>query len=137
MDFIPDEKLDIFEKPAIATFASTLPSGRPHVTPVWVDYDGTHVLVVTRRETRKYQNVVHDPRVTVTVIDPDDMYRYVEVRGDVEKMPTAGALEFSDRQAQRYWGVDEYPHARDAERVLMYIRPERVVAPTVGTPTRD
>jgi|AntRauTorcE11898_2_1112593.scaffolds.fasta_scaffold05892_2 PPOX class probable F420-dependent enzyme len=137
METIPDDKHDLFEKPAIATFASLLPNGRPHVTPVWVDYDGTHVLVVTRTGTRKYKNVQHDPRVTVTIIDPDDMYRYVEVRGDVEKMPTDGALAFSDKQAQRYWGVDEYPYARDAERVLMHIRPERVVSPEVGTPTRD
>lgn len=137
METIPGNKHDLFEKPAIATFASTLPSGRPHVTPVWVDYDGTHVLVVTRTETRKYKNVEHDSRVTVTIIDPDDIYRYVEVRGDVEKMPTDGALAFSDRQAQRYWGVDEYPHARDAERVLKHIRPERVVSPTVGTLTGD
>ncbi len=137
METIPDDKHDLFEKPAIATFASSLPSGRAHVTPVWVDYDGKHVLVVTRTETRKYKNVEHDPRVTVTIIDPDDMYRYVEVRGDVEKMPTDGALAFSDRQAQRYWGVEEYPYARDAERVLMHIRPERVVSPVVETPTRD
>lgn len=137
MESIPDEKLDLFEKPSIATFASSLPDGHPHVTPVWVNYDGTHLLVVTRKGTRKYKNVQHDPRVTVTVIDPDDMYRFVEVRGDVEEMPEEGALEFSDEQAQRYWGVEEYPYARDAPRALLHIRPGRVVAPTVETPTRQ
>ncbi len=76
----------------------------------------------------------HDPRVTVTVIDSEDIYRYVEVRGEVEKMPEQGALAFSDEQAQRYWGVDEYPFARDHPRVLFHIRPQRVVAPSVGTP---
>lgn len=137
MTSIPEDRLDLFEKPAVATFASMLPNGHPQVTPVWADYDGTHVLVVTRKGTRKHKNVQHDPRVTVTIIDPDDNYRYVEVRGEVEKTPEDGALAFSDRQAQRYWGVDEYPFERDAPRVLFHIRPERVVAPTVGSPIRD
>jgi hypothetical protein len=72
--------------------------------------------------------------VTVTVIDPDDNYRYVEVRGEVEEMTEEGALEFSDRQAQRYWGVEEYPFARDHPRRLLHIRPDRVIAPDIGTP---
>ncbi len=50
---IPDDRLDLFEKPAIATFASMLPNGHPQVTPVWVDYDGTYVLVVIRTGTRE------------------------------------------------------------------------------------
>ena len=137
MDSIPDDRLDLFEKPAIATFASMLPNGHPQVTPVWVDYDGTHVLVVTRKGTRKHRNVQHDPRVTVTIIDPDDIYRYVEVRGEVEKMPEEGALAFSDRLARRYWGVEEYPFERDRPRVLFHVRPDRVVAPSVGSPIRD
>lgn len=137
MASIPDEKLDLFEKPSPAVLASFLPDGHPQVTPVWADYDGTHVLVVTRTDTRKYENVRHDPRVTVTVLDADDFYRYVEVRGEVEEMPEDGALAFSDRQARRYWGVDEYPFARDEPRALLHIRPERVLASNVNTPDRD
>lgn len=137
MATIPEDKLDLFEKPAIATIATLLSDGRPQVTPVWVDYDGTHLLVVTRKGTRKHENVERDPRVTVTVLDPDDSYRYVEVRGDVEAMPEEGALAFSDEQARRYWGVEQYPYERDAPRVLLHIRPERVVAPAVGSPTRE
>ena len=137
MESIPNDELDLFEKPSIATIASLLPTGHPQVTPVWVDYDGTHLLVVTRKGTRKHRNVRHDPRVTVTVIDPDDSYRYVEVRGEVAEMTEEGALAFSDKQAQRYWGIEEYPYERDADRVLLHIRPERVVAPTVGSPNRD
>lgn len=72
--------------------------------------------------------------MTVTVIDPDGNYRYVEVRGEVERMSEEGALAFSDEQARRYWGVDEYPFARDEPRVLLHVRPERVVAPSVETP---
>lgn len=134
---IPDDFLDLFEKPAIATIATLLPDGRPHVTPVWADYDGTYVLVSTRKGTRKHGNVQNDPRVTVTVVDPDDIYRYVEVRGEVEKLPEEGALAFSDRQARRYWGVDEYPFARDKPRVLFHVRPDRVVAPEIESPLRD
>ncbi|WP_331235253.1 pyridoxamine 5'-phosphate oxidase family protein [Natronorarus salvus] len=88
-------------------------------------------------DTRKHSNVEYDPRVTVTVIDPDDIYRYVEIRGEVERMPEDGALDFSDRQARRYWGVDEYPYERDTPRVLLHIRPAQVVAPSVRSPVRD
>lgn len=131
---IPADRVDLLERPIVATIATILPDGQPQVTPVWADYDGTHVLVVTRKETRKYRNVRNDPRVTVTTMDPDDNYRYLEVRGTVEKLPEDGALAFSDRQAQHYWGVDEYPFARDEPRALLHIRPDRVVAPDVGSP---
>ena len=137
MDAIPDEFHDLFEKPAVATIATLLPNGRVQNVPVWVDYDGEHLLVVTREDTRKHRNVRRDPRVTVTVIDPEDNYRYVEVRGEVVEVGSEGALEFSDRQARRYWGVDEYPFARDTPRVLFHIRPERVSAPDVGSPVRS
>ncbi|QSW99160.1 PPOX class F420-dependent oxidoreductase [Haloterrigena alkaliphila] len=137
METLPDETLDLFEKPAKATIASFLPSGHPQVTPVWADYDGTHLLVATNKGTRKHENVQHDPRVTVTIIDPDDYYRYVEVRGEVEKMPEEGALEFTDQQAQRYWGVDEYPYDRELPRVLLHISPERVVSKSLGSPERN
>lgn len=100
----PGRQLNLFKKPAIATIGTMLPNGQPQVTPVWADYDGTHVLVVTRKGTRKHKNVEHGPTATVTIIDPDDNYRCVEVRGEVEKMPEEGVLECSDRQAQRYWG---------------------------------
>lgn len=134
METIPEESLDLFESPSIASLASIPPDGQPHVTPVWVDYDGEHLLVVTRKETRKYWNVRRDPRVTVTATDLDDPYRYVEVRGTVERMPEAGALAFSDRQARRHWGVNEYPFDRETPRALLHIRPERVVARSVRTP---
>lgn len=137
MESIPENRLDLFEKPAIATFASLLPNCYPHVSPVWVDYDGTHLLVVTLKGNRKYKNVKHNPRVTVTIIDPDDMYRYLEVRGEVVKMPEDGALEFSDKQAKKYWNIDEYPYSRDEPRVLFHIRPERVISPTIQTPDAD
>lgn len=134
MEQIPEDRLDLFEKPAVAIFCSLLPDGHPHASPVWVDYDGDHLLVVTRTETRKYRNVVADPRVTVTVTDPDNPYRYVEVRGEVTSMPEEGALAFSDRMARKYWDVDEYPFSRDVDRVLLHIRPDRVIAPDVPTP---
>lgn len=137
MESIPESYLDLFEKPSIATFASFLPDGQPQVTPVWADYDGTHLLVVTRKGTRKYENVKHDPRVTVTIIDSEDHCRYVEVRGEVAEMSQDGALEFSDTQARRYWDVGEYPYERDAPRVLLHIRPERIVPRTIPSPVRE
>ena len=134
MEKLPEAVRDLIEKPAIATFASLLPTGHPHVVPVWVDHDGTHVLVVSRKETRKFRNVESDPRVTVTILDPDYPYRYADVRGEVDELIEDGAIEVSDRLATRYWGVDEYPFARDAPRVVFRVRPDRVHAQDVDTP---
>lgn len=122
MEALPEDSLDSFEKPSIATLASFLPSGHPQVTPVWVGYDGEHLLITTRKDTQKYENVTDDPRVTVTIIDPDDIYRYAEIRGRVDQITEQGALEFSDEQAQRCWGIDKYPFERDADRALLRIR---------------
>ena len=134
MEPIPEEFLDLFDKPAIATIATLLPDGQPHNVPVWVGYDGSDVLVVTRQATRKYRNIRRDPRATVTIVDPDDPSRYVEVRGTVETRDDDDPLEVVDRFADRYWNVEEYPHSREADRALLRIRPEHVSGRRIETP---
>lgn len=79
MPVVPDAYDDLFEKPSIATLATLSPTGYPHVTPVWIDYDGEHLLVNTARGRRKERNVVRNPSVGVSGIDPDDVYRYPPV----------------------------------------------------------
>ena len=102
-----------------------MPDGRPQVTPVWCDYDGKYVIVNSARGRRKDRNMRRDPRVALALVDPDNPYRYIEIRGQVAEITEQGAEEHIDRMAKKYLGLDKYPHRAPGEvRVLYKIRPE-------------
>jgi PPOX class probable F420-dependent enzyme len=126
---IPETHRDIFERESYAHLATVMPDGTPQVTPVWVDHeDGEYVLVNTARGRRKEKNVKRNPKVGVSVLDPDDPYRYVSVRGTAE-LTEEGAVEHIDELARQYMGVDEYPHhgEESGPRVIVRISIENVV----------
>ncbi|UPV73117.1 PPOX class F420-dependent oxidoreductase [Halorussus limi] len=130
MESIPEAFRDLFERETFANFATLMPGGTPQVTPVWIDRDDEgHLLVNTARGRRKTKNVERDPKVGVCVMDPDDPYRYVSVRGEVVEVTEDGAVEHIDELARRYMDVEEYPnHGEEAgPRVIVRIRPDRVV----------
>lgn len=128
MASIPADFQDLFEKQTFAHLATLLPDGSPHVTPVWVDYDATanRLLVNTERDRRKEKNVRTNPRVAVSMTDPDNSYRMLSVRGEVDEVTTEGAREHIDTLAKRYMGKDEYPNPIQTERVIISIRPDHV-----------
>ncbi|MFB6123304.1 MAG: PPOX class F420-dependent oxidoreductase [Haloferacaceae archaeon] len=129
MASIPDEFVDLFEKPTFAHVATVMPDGTPHVTPVWVDYDAdeNYVLVNTERGRQKERNASRNSRVGVSMTDPDDPYRALSVLGEVAEIRTEGAREHIDELARRYTGESEYSNPIETERVLLCIRPERVM----------
>jgi PPOX class probable F420-dependent enzyme len=101
--------------------------GSPHVTPVWVDYDGEHVLVNSAYGRCKVRNIQRDPRVAIVVLPAEDQQSgYVSVTGTAE-LVDEGADEHIDKLAKKYLGVDEYPFRSPGEqRVIIRITPERV-----------
>ncbi len=118
---------DIFDKKAFAHLATVGPGGAPQVTPVWVDFDGTHVRINTARGRVKDRNLQRNPRVSLSAQDPDNPYRYVQVQGRVVEMTEQGADAHIDALARKYLGQDRYPFRAPGEvRVLVKIRPERV-----------
>lgn len=122
---IPEKFLDLFQKRAFGNLATLMPNGGPQVTPVWVDFDGTHVLVNSARGRQKDRNMKRDQRVSVSIMDPENPYRYVEIRGTAVEITEEGAREHIDRMAKKYLGLDKYPRAQAGEvRVLYKIRPE-------------
>ncbi|SFF93169.1 PPOX class probable F420-dependent enzyme [Halopelagius inordinatus] len=126
---IPESHRDIFERKSFAHLATVMPDGTPHVTPVWVGHeDGEFVLVNSARGRRKVKNVEANPNVGVSVLDPDDPYRYVSVRGEAT-LDDEGAVEHIDELARRYMDVEEYPNKDDEEgaRVIVRISTENVV----------
>ena len=123
---IPEKYRDLFNKKAFASLATLMPDGRPQVTPVWCDFDGTHVIVNSARGRAKDRNMRRDPRVSVAVIDPENPYRYLEIRGRVVDITEQGASDHIDKMAKKYLGVDKYPNRQPGEvRVLYRIEPER------------
>ncbi len=124
---IPDNFLDLFRKRAFAGLATLMPNGDPQVTPVWCDYQDGLVLVNTAKGRVKDKNMRRDPRVALEITDPDNPYRYIEVRGKVVKVSEEGADAHIDKMAKKYLDKDKYPFRQPGEvRVLFYIRPERV-----------
>ncbi len=125
-DTIPDKFRDLFQKRAFANLATLMPDGRPQVTPVWIDYDGSRVLVNTAKGRVKDRNMRRDPRVSLSISDPDDPYRYLEVRGQVSEVTENGADAHIDKMAKKYLGKDKYPFRQPGEvRVLFKITPEK------------
>jgi PPOX class probable F420-dependent enzyme len=117
----------LFQKKAFAHLATLLNDGRPQVTPVWCDFDGTHVRINSAKGRVKDRNMRRDPRVTLTLQDPDNPYRYLEVRGRVVEITEAGADRHIDSLAKKYLGVDKYPYRQPGEtRVIYTIQPEHV-----------
>ncbi len=126
-DVIPEKYLDLFQKKAFAHLATINADGTPQVTPVWVDYDGTKILVNSARGRRKDKNMERNRAVALSMQDPDNPYRYLEVRGNVEEITEDGADEHIDKMAKKYMGVDKYPGRSPGEvRVLYKIKPERI-----------
>lgn len=132
-NLIPDSHKDLLLGAVVVSLATVNPDGQPQVTPVWVDYDGEHLLVNTARGRQKDRNMTERPLVTVLAIDPTNPYRWMEIRGKVVAQTEDGAVEFMDRMAKLYFGRDKYyagPNAENAgkeTRILYSIQPEKVV----------
>ena len=128
-EIIPENFHDLFTKRAFGNLATLMPDGCPQVTPVWCDFDGTHVLVNSAKGRQKDRNMRRDAHVAIAVSDPDNPYRYLEVRGRVVEITEQGADAHIDRMAKKYLGVDKYPHRRPGEvRVLYKIQPEHTTS---------
>ncbi len=124
---IPEKYLDLMQKRAFAHLATLMPDGSPQVTPVWFDYDGEHIIVNSARGRVKDKNMQRDQRVTLEIMDPDDPYRYLEIRGCVVEITEEGGDAGIDRLAHKYLGVDSYPFRNPAEQRVVYkIAPTKV-----------
>ena len=127
MAAIPQAYRDLFDKKAFAHIATVGRDGTPQVTPVWIDYDGTHVRFNTARGRVKTSNLERNPTIAMSVQDPENPYRYVQVKGRVTEMTEQGADAHIDALAKKYLGQDRYPHRRPGEvRVTVKVAPEKI-----------
>ena len=127
MPTFTDAARAIFAKRVLAHVASLEEDGSPNVTPVWVELDGDDIVINTALGRAKARNLASDPRVAVSLTDPDNPYTAIAVRGRVSAFTTEGADEVIDRLAKKYLDVDHYPYRREGEvRVSVRITPERI-----------
>ena len=125
MSVVPKEREDILTKVSFGHVATIGPNGEPQVNPVWFEWDGEFIKFSQTTTRQKYRNVRRDPRIAISVQDPDDPYRYVEIRGRVERIEDDPDKAFINKMAKKYLGLDEYPWSQPGEqRVVVYVRPE-------------
>lgn len=124
---IPDSHKPLFEKAVIGNLATVMPNGLIQVNPVWVDYDGTYVRFNSAQGRQKDKNVKKNGIATIELVDPENPYYWIEIRGRVADITTEGADEHIDSLAKKYLGADKYPFRREGEVRLTYkIQPERI-----------
>jgi PPOX class probable F420-dependent enzyme len=125
MAAIPQQYLDLLTtKKGFAHIATVMADGSPQVTPVWVDHTDGMIRVNTARGRVKDRNIKVGTRVALSIQDPDNPYRYVQVRGKVARVTEDGADAHIDSLAKKYMGVDKYPYRNANEkRVMFYIEP--------------
>ena len=125
---LTDKAREFLRQPFPAAVTTLRPDGSPHTTVVWVDVDDDGVFFNTATGRAKPRHLEHDPRVSLTVIDPNDGYRWLSVDGRAE-ITTEGANESIDKLAKKYIGQDKYPwHKPEEQRLIVRIRPDHVQA---------
>ena len=128
MPAIPEQYRDLLtQKKAFANLATLMPDGTPQVTPVWFDFEGGVIRVNSAKGRVKSRNMKEGAPVALSIMDPDNPYRYLQIRGRVRRVAEAGAGAHIDRLAKKYIGKDKYPWARPGEvRVRFEIEPLRI-----------
>jgi PPOX class probable F420-dependent enzyme len=124
---LPDGLLALLRLPSPCYVSTLMPDGSPQLTQTWVDTDGEHVLINSVAGFQKIRNIERDPRVALTVSDPDNPSRYFAVRGQVLNVTADGAADHIEKLAQRYLG-GPYPWygGRDQTRLLITIEADRI-----------
>lgn len=114
------------ETRAFAFLSTLMPDGSPQLTPVWFDVTDGRIRVNTAEGRVKWRNMRRDRRVAISMLDPDNPYNYLQIRGEVEAWSTEGARDHIDRLAGKYQGAAKYGGPADEQRVIFTIRPDAV-----------
>ena len=130
---VPALHHDLLDRRVFAAVSTILPDGKPHTSVIWVDYEGDFIRINTTIARQKYRDIQRDPRVTLMWFDPDNPYRWLEIRGVAVEITTDGAVDHIHALAQKYekkqyyGGFAPVERAQQETRVLVRIRPEKVI----------
>lgn len=123
MSEVPEGLADLLERALVAQVATVRPDGAPQSNPMWFDWDGEYLYFSHTTTRQKYRNVRHEPRIAVSIVDPESPYRYLEVRGTVERIDEDPTGEAFVRLAERYGNAGAQPPPDAADRVVFVVRP--------------
>ena len=117
-----------FEGKNFAFLSSLMKDGSPHVTPTWVDIEDDNILINTALGRIKQTNISRDPRIALSIINQDNQYEMVTVRGKVTEQITGDVAEkHIDKLARKYINLDKYPRrSKNEQRVILKIKPEKI-----------
>ena len=125
---IPDELVDILERPSFASVATIGPDGAPHNSPVWFQWDGETINFSQTPDRQKMRNLRRDNRIALSILDPDDPYRYIEIRGRVVAVDPDPDYAFIQSLAHRYLGRDNPWLQPGEERLIVRVEPEHITS---------
>jgi PPOX class probable F420-dependent enzyme len=119
---------ELFEGKNFPFLSSLMKDGSPHVTPTWVDIEDDNILINTALGRIKQTNISRDPRIALSIIDQDNQYEMVTVRGKVTEQITGDVAEkHIDKLARKYINLDKYPRrSKNEQRVILKIKPEKI-----------
>ncbi len=124
---IPADFRDLLTKKGFAHLATLMPDGRPQVSPVWFDFQAGCVRINSAKGRLKDKNMRRDARVALSIQDPDNAYRYIEIRGRIVEITEKGADAHIDALAKKYLGLDIYPNRKPGEvRVIYRVEPLQI-----------
>ena len=124
-DLVPASHADLLERPLFAHFATLRPDGRIQSNPVWYSWDGRRIRISTSTPRQKYKNVRADGRASLSIHDPEQPYRYLELRGRISEIEPDGQGAFFDELAGRYQlHLDSLPDR--PQRVVLVFEPEQM-----------
>jgi PPOX class probable F420-dependent enzyme len=126
-DVIPSTHLDLLATTALAHIATIGPDGEPQSSPVWFDWDGAFIrFAQVARFQQKVRNLRREPRIALSIVDPADAYRYLEIRGTVERIDSDPDWAFINAMSKKYLDQDQYPFGKPGDEwLIVVIRPER------------
>jgi PPOX class probable F420-dependent enzyme len=126
-DKIPEAFKEVLNRRGFAHLATLMKDGSPQVTPVWYDFDGTHIRINSAKGRLKDKNMRRNKQVALSIQDPDNPYRYLAIRGNIDEITEDGADAHIDSLAKKYLDKDRYPLRAPGEvRVIYKIRPDKV-----------
>jgi len=124
---IDDSVIQLLTGKNFAFVATLMKDGSPQITPTWIDFDGKSILINTAEGRVKQKNVSRDPHVAISIVDTNNPYNMVTIRGKVIEQTSNGADDHIDKLAKRYLGLDKYPfRSQNEKRVLLKVQPEKV-----------
>ena len=129
MSQITEPVIQLLKGKNFAYVSTLMKDGSPQVTPTWVDIDkdNNSILINTAEGRIKHKNVSRDPRVAISIIEHNNPYHMVTIRGRVVEQTNAGADEHIDKLAKKYLGLEKYPmRSSEEKRIILKIKPEKV-----------